>query len=102
MQIFTLHTIYSHNLYVHTRIRHNRLNDCGVKNFLCGGSLPSWIHRNTHDVSLVVFITVQNLVRIGRVVLYRSLFLRFGWKLPIQAVFVAIFWGFEPRSGMHH
>jgi len=46
----------------------------------------------THDVFLVVFITVQNLVRIGSVVLTLSKFNDFAiWlELPIHAPFGAV------------
>jgi len=53
----------------------------------------------THVAFFVVFITVQNLVRIGSVVLIILKFndlMRFGWKLPIHTHFVAIFGGFDP------
>jgi len=87
----------------------NRGRDVAIfRFFLDGGRPPSWIcdacGGTTHEGHLVVFITVQNLVRINAIVLIICTFFDFtilAWKRPFRpknCFFLWIFW--PPKWGV--
>jgi len=104
-KFLTVGTVRRVKLHPRVKFHQNRSNhgwDITIFRFFQdGGRLPSWIYNacveTTHEVHLVVFITVQNLVGIGAVVLIICTFFDFAilaWKrlfMPQNCFFLG-FW----------
>jgi len=77
---------------------------CCISVFQSSGLPPSWICCThvwtTHEEYLMVFIVVQNLVKVDAVVSVMQVFIfyEFGLKVHIHTPF----WGFNPLNGESH